>query len=122
MRTTSLPFISALNEQPTPQYAQVVITERSGAPIVIKFFSFSAPVGQACTQAPQETHSDSMNDLLPELTRASNARPEMVSAKVPWTSSHARTQRLQTMHSVESKLKYGLLSSFGISKWVFLAS
>jgi len=45
MRTTSLPFISALNEQPTPQYAHVVSTERVGAPIVNKFFSFSAPVG-----------------------------------------------------------------------------
>ena len=116
MRTTSLPFISALKEHPTPQYAHVVSTERVGAPIVNKFFSFSAPVGQTWTQAPQDTHSDSIKFLFPALTRASNARPVMVSAKVPCTSSQARTHRLQTMHSVESKLKYGLDSSLGISK------
>jgi hypothetical protein len=32
-------------------------------------------------------------------------RPSMVSAKVPCTSSQARTQREQTMHFVGSKVK-----------------
>ena len=61
MLTTWSPFISALNPQPTPQYAQVVITLRSGSPSVIRVFSCSEPVGHACTQAPQLTHSLSMN-------------------------------------------------------------
>jgi hypothetical protein len=34
----------------------------------------------------------------PALTRLSKPRPSIVSAKVPCTSSQARTQRLQTMH------------------------
>ncbi|MNN38298.1 hypothetical protein D3C81_1522860 [compost metagenome] len=61
--------------------------------------SVRVAVGQACTQAPQDTQSDSMNDwLVPAATRDSKPRPLMVRAKVPWVSSHARTQRLQTMH------------------------
>jgi hypothetical protein len=32
MRTSSSPRISALKEQPTPQYAHVVITDREGIP------------------------------------------------------------------------------------------
>ena len=47
MRTSSSPRISALKEQPTPQYAHVVMTDRVGAPIVSKVFSVRAPVGQA---------------------------------------------------------------------------
>ena len=47
MRTNSSPRISALNVQPTPQYAHVVITEEVGAPIVNKVFSVNAPVGHA---------------------------------------------------------------------------
>ncbi len=43
MLTTWLPFISALNPQPTPQYAQVVMTLRSGRPSLIKVFSCSEP-------------------------------------------------------------------------------
>ena len=35
---------------------------------------------------------------MPGETRLSKPRPEMVSAKVPCTSSQARTQREQTMH------------------------
>ncbi|MGY4486896.1 hypothetical protein ACVWWR_006087 [Bradyrhizobium sp. LM3.2] len=35
---------------------------------------------------------------MPGETRLSKPRPEIVSAKVPWTSSQARTQREQTMH------------------------
>ena len=77
----------------------MVTTECSGWPISISAFSLSVAVGQACTQAPQETHSLSrkLSDM-PGDTRLSKPRPEIVSAKVPCTSSHARTQRLQTMH------------------------
>src|SRR6202023_4176715 len=99
MRTTSSPRISALNEQPTPQYAQVVTTECSGWPISITDFSVRVAVGQACTQVPHETHSDVRNDSsMPGDTTESNPRPAIVSAKVPCTSSQARTQREQTMH------------------------
>jgi hypothetical protein len=99
MRTTSSPRISALNEQPTPQSAQVVTTECSGWPISITAFSVRVAVGQAWTQAPQDTHSESMNiSDMPAATRLSKPRPEIVSAKVPCVSSQARTQRLQTMH------------------------
>src|SRR4051812_25778222 len=58
IRTTLWPLTSALNEQPTPQYAQVVVTTRVGGPIWISDFSVSATVGQASTHAPHETHSD----------------------------------------------------------------
>src|SRR3954467_1588879 len=98
MRTTRSPCISALNEQPTPQYAQVVTSACSGWPNSWIDFSWRVAVGQACTQAPQETHSDSKKLVGPAATRLSKPRPAMVSAKVPCTSSHARTQRLQTMH------------------------
>src|SRR3979411_51611 len=99
MRTTSSPRISALNEQPTPQYAQVVTAECSGWPISMTAFSVSVAVGQACTQAPQETHSEPRKlSLIPGDTRLSKPRPEIVNAKVPCTSSQARTQREQTMH------------------------
>src|SRR5262245_16274218 len=103
MRTTSSPRISALKEQPTPQSAQVVTPECSGCPIWIRLFSVSVAVGQACTQAPHETHSlfRKLSDI-PGETRLPKPRPEIVSAKVPWVSSHARTQRLQTMHFVAS--------------------
>ena len=73
--------------------------------MVNKVFSVNAPVGQACTQAPHETHSLSINEVPDDDTRASKPRFSMVRAKVPCTSSQARTQRLQTMHSVESKVK-----------------
>ena len=74
-------------------------TECSGCPISITDFSRSVAVGQACTQAPQETHSESRNvSIMPGDTRLSKPRPSMVSAKVPCTSSQARTQREQTMH------------------------
>jgi hypothetical protein len=62
-------------------------------------FSISVAVGQACTQAPQDTHSEPRKSAPPAgLTRDSKPRPAMVSANVPWVSSQARTQRLQTMH------------------------
>ena len=41
----------------------------------------------------------------PALTLESKPRPWMVSAKVPWVSSQARTQREQTMHLDGSKVK-----------------
>ena len=45
-------------------------------------------------------------DAIPDdETLASKPRFSIVKANVPCTSSHARTQRLQTMHSVESKVK-----------------
>lgn len=71
----------------------------SAWPSQITDFSCSVAVGQACTQAPQLTHSDSMKGWSwPGDTRDSKPRPLMVSAKVPCVSSQARTQRLQTMH------------------------
>ena len=47
------------------------MTVRVGAPIVSKVFSVKAPVGHACTQAPQETHSLSIKEVPDEETRAS---------------------------------------------------
>src|ERR1700733_11497704 len=106
MRTTVSPRISALKLQPTPQYAQVVTTECSGWPISTTDFSISVAVGQACTQAPQETHSLVRNgSSIPAATFDMKPLPWMVSAKVPCTSSQARTQREQTMHFEASKLK-----------------
>src|ERR1700692_1986352 len=106
MRTTWSPRISALKLQPTPQYAHVGTTECSGCPSSTTDFSISVAVGQACTQAPQETHSLVRNgSSMPAATLDSNPRPWIVSANVPWTSSQARTQREQTMHFDGSKLK-----------------
>ena len=77
----------------------MVTTECSGWPISMTLASVSVAVGQAWTQAPQETHSESKKaSLMPGETRLSKPRPAMVSAKVPCTSSQARTQREQTMH------------------------
>ena len=69
-------------------------------------FSIRVAVGQAWTQAPQETHSESRKaSSCPAETCESKPRPSMVSAKVPCTSSQARTQREQTMHLAGSKVK-----------------
>src|SRR5215471_5142773 len=109
MRMTWSPFISALKLHPTPQYAQVVTTECSGWPSSKTDFSIRVAVGQAWTQAPHETHSESRNGwFVPAATWEAKPRPSMVSAKVPCTSSQARTQREQTMHLAGSKVKYGL--------------
>ena len=70
-------------------------------------FSCSVAVGQAWTQAPQDTHSELKKSVGPAATRLSKPRPEIVSAKVPCVSSQARTQRLQTMHFEGSYVKYG---------------
>src|SRR5678815_5582004 len=75
--------------------------------------SISVAVGHACTQAPHDTHSDSRNgSFMPGDTWLAKPRSSIVSANVPWTSSHARTQREQTMHFDGSKVKYGFDSSF----------
>ena len=73
---------------------------RVGMPELDDVFSCSVVVGQACTQAPHDTHSDSMNGSSGAGRRpASRSRgPAIVSANVPCTSSQARTQREQTMH------------------------
>src|SRR6202012_4846619 len=118
MRTSWLPFISALNEQPTPQYAQVVTTECSDWPSMITDFSCRVAVGHAATHAPHDTHSESMNGWFSlAATRDSKPREAMVSANVPCVSSHARTQRLQTMHFDGSYVKYGFDSSFLSFRW-----
>jgi len=83
----------------------VVTTECSGVPSAITDFSFSVAVGHACTQAPQDTHSDPMKSVPPALILDAKPRPSIVSAKVPWMSSHARTQREQAMHLLASKVK-----------------
>ena len=81
----------------------MVVTACSAWPSQITLFSCSVAVGQASTQAPQLTHSLSMKGWsCPGETRLSKPRPEIVSAKVPCTSSQARTQRLQTMHLLGS--------------------
>ena len=83
------------------------MTDLSGVPISITDFSCSVAVGQACTQAPQDTQSEFMKSspAMPAETRLSQPRPSMVSAKVPCTSSQARTQREHTMHFDGSKVK-----------------
>ncbi len=97
----------------------MVLTVRVGMPSSMTLFSSSVAVGQACTQAPHETHSESRNaSSAPALTFDAKPRPEMVSAKVPCTSPQARTHRLQAMHLLASKVKYGLLSSFGAWRWL----
>jgi hypothetical protein len=69
-------------------------------------FSVSVAVGQAATQAPQDTHSDSRKlSFWLAATRESKPRPSIVSANVPCVSSQARTQRLHTMHFDESNVK-----------------
>ena len=84
----------------------MVTTERLGWPSAITDFSCSVAVGQACTQAPQDTHSLSRKGWSwPGETWDSKPRPPMVSAKVLCTSSQARTQREQTMHLAASKVK-----------------
>ena len=83
----------------------MVTTLCSGWPFAMTDFSIRVAVGQACTQAPQETHSESRKGLSPAETMEAKPRPSMVSAKVPCTSSQARTQREQTMHLDGSKVK-----------------
>ncbi len=72
-------------------------------------FSVSVAVGQACTQAPHDTHVG-LHERAAGAggDRESKPRPSIVSANVPCTSSQARTQREQTMHFDGSNVKYGL--------------
>src|ERR1700716_4064495 len=94
------------------------MTLRLGIPSCTTDFSCSVAVGQACTHAPHDTHSEAMKDSpRPAATFDSKPRPSMVSAKVPCTSPQARTQREQAMHFEASKSKYGLLESVGASRW-----
>ncbi len=60
------------------------MTLLSGCPAAMIDFSVSVAVGQACTQAPHETHSDCRNgSLWLAATRESNPRPTSVNANVP---------------------------------------
>jgi hypothetical protein len=96
----------------------VVSTACSGSPSSSTLFSISDPVGHACTQAPQETHSDVRNGSSALATiRESKPRPRTVSANVPCISAQARTQREQTMHFAGSYWKYGLDSSTSSARW-----
>ena len=77
----------------------------------------SVAVGQACTQAPHETHSESKKLSLLVATLEAKPRPSMVRASVPCTSSQARTQREQTMHFEGSNWKYGFEVSIVAPRW-----
>jgi hypothetical protein len=71
-------------------------------------------VGHASTHAPHETHSDvRKGSFWLADTFDEKPRPWIVSANVPWVSSHARTHREHAMHIVWSNVKYGLLVSLG---------
>ena len=84
----------------------MVLTVRVGMPSSMTLFSSRVAVGQAWTQAPQDTHSESRKaSSAPALTFDANPRPEIVRAKVPCTSPQARTQRLHAMHLLASKVK-----------------
>src|SRR5213075_2680243 len=75
-------------------------------PLSMTDLSISVAVGQACTQAPQETHSEARkSSFMPADTCEAKPRSSMVRANVPCTSSQARTQREQTMHLDGSKVK-----------------
>src|ERR1700753_1893065 len=94
------------------------MTECSAWPISTTDFSIRVAVGHACTQAPQETHSLVRNgSFMPGETLESKPRPWMVNAKVPCTSSQARTQREQTMHFDGSNWKYGFDASTVADRW-----
>src|SRR5437764_15490572 len=90
----------------------------SGCPFSITDFSVRVAVGHACTQAPQETHSESRKLRPAVAIFDSNPRAFTVRANVPWISAQARTQREQTMHFAGSNVKYGLDSSFASRRWL----
>ncbi len=54
----------------------MVTTECSGWPVSTTLFSISVAVGQACTQAPQETHSEPRKSVPPGDTALSKPRAE----------------------------------------------
>ena len=94
----------------------MVSTERVGMPSWTIECSWSADVGQACTHAPHDTHSELRKSVPPALILESKPRPSMVSANVPWMSEQARTQREQAMQDASSNAKYGLLRSTGCGR------
>ena len=113
MRTTSLPCISALNEQPTPQYAQVVITLCSACPICDHGLFHQRGGGTGLhARAAGDAFRIKEIGLPPAETLEANPRPSMVRANVPCTSSQARTQREHTMHLAGSKAEVRIRSSF----------
>jgi hypothetical protein len=116
MRTTRSSCISTLNEQPTPQYAQVVVATRSGRPAWITVFSVSATVGHASTQAPHDTHSDAMNgSFWLAATFEPNPRPWTLNAPAP--VARADAPRADNAHRrIEREIR--LLVSFGASWWL----
>ena len=61
----------------------MVTFECSGWPIWMTEVSISVAVGQACTQAPHDTHSEPRKSVGPAATRDAKPRPVIVSAKVP---------------------------------------
>ena len=59
-----------------------------------------ASVGQVSAQAPHETQVESVKpESRPAVIPDPKPRPVAVSAKAPWISSQARTQRPHEMHS-----------------------
>src|ERR1019366_9544959 len=75
--------------------------------------SVIASVGQLSAQAPQDTQVESRNPpSRPAAMLAPKPRPVAVSANAPWTSSQARTQRPQEMHSSCWNARYGWRSSW----------
>ena len=98
--------------QPTPQYPHVVVVVRSVGRRSSSPGSDSAPVGQEETQPPHATQSDSSHEPpLPGATTVAYPREAIVSANVPCTSSHIRTQRAHAMHRSRSSFTYGWLKS-----------
>ena len=78
-------------------------------------FSINVDVGQACTQAPHDTHSDARKSVGPAEITEAKPRPSTVSANVPWTSSQARTQRelARSIGEGRARLAAGALTEAG---------
>ena len=97
----------------------MVLTVRVGMPSSMTVFSWSVAVGQACTQAPHETHSDSMKALVRSgadlRLEAAALDGQREGALHLVAGAHAAEQ---TMHLLGSKAKYGLVASFGASRWL----
>ena len=77
-------------------------TDRVGMPSETTDFSVRASVGQACTECCTRRRSTDRKSVPPGVIRESKPRPDTVSAKVPWVSEQARTQREQTMQAAGS--------------------
>ena len=90
-----------------------VDSKRSSVIAASSVISVIASVGQVSAQAPQETHVESRKPASrPAVTLAPKPRPVAVRANAPWTSSQARTQRPQEMHSSCWNARYGWRSSW----------